>query len=109
MQGRCDKHLFEAAEDRCGRCGYEFCGECLVYSFGLKKPPLCIPCAVVAAGIRSNAAPPEADARERKQLRKERRSAFRRTRRASTPMPELDAFPDDDLSDEVAPSMPVNY
>jgi len=109
MQGRCDKHLFEAAEDRCGRCGYEFCGECLVYSFGLKKPPLCIPCAVVAAGIRSNAAPPEADARERKQLRKERRSAFRRTRRASTPTPDFEALPDDDLSGEPAPSLPVNY
>ena len=77
-----------------------------MYSFGLKKPPLCIPCAVVAAGIRSNAAPPEADARERKQLRKERRSAFRRTRRSA---PELDAPPDDDRSDETAPSMPVNY
>jgi len=81
MQGRCDKHLFEAAEDQCGRCGYEFCGECLVYAFGLKKPPLCIPCAVVAAGIRSNAAPtPVLDARQRKQLRKERRSVCRTER-----------------------------
>src|SRR5437868_12721528 len=65
MQGRCDKHLFEAAEDMCGKCGYEFCGECLVYAFGAKKPPFCIPCAVAAAGIRSNAGiRPMADARE---------------------------------------------
>ena len=108
MQGRCDKHLFESAEDRCGRCGYEFCGECLVYSFGLKKPPLCIPCAVVAAGIRSNAAPPIADSRERKQLRKERRSAFRRGR-VGLSTPELDALPVDDLPVDAAPILPVNY
>ena len=82
MQGRCDKHLFEGAEDRCGKCGYEFCGECLVYSFGAKKPPFCIPCAVAAAGIRSNAGiRPMADARELKALRKERRSAARKQRR----------------------------
>ena len=109
MQGRCDKHLFESAEDRCGRCGFEFCGECLVYSFGLKKPPLCIPCAVVAAGIRSNAAPPEAHPRERKQLRKERRSAFRRGHRVGLSTPQLDALPEGDLSDDAAPILPVNY
>jgi hypothetical protein len=108
MQGRCDKHLFEAAEDQCGRCGYEFCGECLVYAFGLKKPPLCIPCAVVAAGIRSNAAPPVLDARQRKQLRKERRSAVRRGHRVGLSTPQLEALPDDDLSDDAAPILPVN-
>ena len=60
----------------------EFCGECLVYSFGPKKPPFCIPCAVAAAGIRTNAGNrPVVDARELKQLHKERRSAFRRMRR----------------------------
>lgn len=110
MQGRCEKHLFEAAEDRCGRCGLEFCGECLVYSFGLKKPPLCIPCAVVAAGIRSNAAPPPVDARARKQLRKERSSAFRRRRGAvESATPEVDTPPADDLSVDDAPILPVNY
>jgi hypothetical protein len=82
MQGRCDKHLFEGAEDRCGKCGYEFCGECLVYSFGPKKPPFCIPCAVAAAGIRTNAGiRPMADQRQLKQLKKERRSALRRAKR----------------------------
>jgi hypothetical protein len=82
MQGRCDKHLFEAAEDQCGKCGYEFCADCLVYSFGAKKPPFCIPCAVAAAGVRSTAGNrPMADARELRTLKKERRSAFRRARR----------------------------
>jgi hypothetical protein len=113
MQGRCDKHLFEGAEDRCGRCGYEFCGECLVYAFGAKKPPYCIPCAVAAAGIRSNAGVrPMADARELKALRKERRSAARKQRRDGTPAPaplpslapSLDGGPSGP-----APAIPSNY
>ena len=111
MQGRCDKHLFEGAEDRCGKCGYEFCGECLVYSFGAKKPPFCIPCAVAAAGIRSNAGiRPMADARELKALRKERRSAARKQRREGTPDPVLDELPTFEPSVmPPSPVLPANY
>jgi hypothetical protein len=107
MQGRCDKHLFEGAEDRCGKCGYEFCGECLVYSFGAKKPPFCIPCAVAAAGIRSNAGiRPMADARELKALRKERRSAARKQRRDGTPEAEHEVLPSLAPNMDGGPSMP---
>ena len=82
MQGRCEKHLFEAAEDTCGKCGHDFCGECLVYAFGPKKPPLCIPCAVAAAGIRANAGNrPAAPTKDLKRMQKERVSAFRRFQR----------------------------
>ena len=116
MQGRCDKHLFEGAEDRCGKCGYEFCGECLVYAFGAKKPPFCIPCAVAAAGIRSNAGiRPMADARELKALRKERRSAARKQRRDGTVEPTLDdVLPSlapamDAISSAPSPVLPANY
>jgi hypothetical protein len=114
MQGRCDKHLFEAAEDRCGKCGYEFCGECLVYSFGAKKPPYCIACAVAAAGIRSNAGlRPIADARELKALRKERRSQARKARRQpALPEAPLDSVPAiDDFGSTAIPSpvLPANY
>jgi hypothetical protein len=116
MQGRCDKHLFEAAEDVCGKCGYEFCGECLVYSFGAKKPPFCIPCAVAAAGIRSNAGVrPIADARQLKALRKERRSAERKARRERViPEPPMEALPDFDSmpglpSSAPSPVLPANY
>ncbi|MGI9578485.1 MAG: hypothetical protein ACR2OH_09820 [Microthrixaceae bacterium] len=35
----------------CGRCGHEFCRECVVFPFGLKKPPLCIACALEAGGV----------------------------------------------------------
>lgn len=56
MEGRCAKHQFEAAEDTCRACGRDFCAECLVYSFGPKKPPYCIACALTAAGVRTTAA-----------------------------------------------------
>lgn len=39
----------------CRHCGDWFCSECLVYSFGPKKPPFCVGCALAAAGVRSNA------------------------------------------------------
>lgn len=82
MQGRCDKHLFDPAEDRCGTCGGEFCAECLVYAFGPKKPPFCIPCAVVAAGIRKTAAGATLTRRDAKRLERERRSALKQARKA---------------------------
>jgi hypothetical protein len=98
MQGRCDKHLFEAAEDRCGRCGFEFCGECLVYSFGAKRPPFCIPCAVAAAGIRSSAGGRPASPREMKAMRRERR----KQRRA--PAPAQDTFDADEVASFESPA-----
>ncbi len=36
----------------CGRCGHEFCPECVVFPFGLAKAPLCISCALEAGGVR---------------------------------------------------------
>lgn len=73
MEGRCDRHQFDRSVDRCGRCGGEFCGTCIVYSFGPKKPPFCLPCAVTAAGVRTKAARgPALSRKERKQLERER-------------------------------------
>jgi hypothetical protein len=73
MEGRCERHQFDRAVDRCGRCGGEFCSTCVVYSFGPKKPPFCLPCAVTAAGVRSKAAVvPALSRKERKRLAKER-------------------------------------
>ncbi len=53
---RCAKHPFEAAVENCRECGHRYCGECLVYSFGPKKPPFCVQCALAAAGVRRGAA-----------------------------------------------------
>lgn len=36
----------------CGRCGHEFCTECVLFPFGLSKAPMCISCALEAGGIR---------------------------------------------------------
>jgi len=36
----------------CGRCGHEFCRECVVFPAGIDKMPICITCALEAGGIR---------------------------------------------------------
>lgn len=73
MDGRCERHQFDRAVDRCGRCGGEFCSTCVVYSFGPKKPPFCLPCAVTAAGVRNKAARgPALSRKDRKELAKQR-------------------------------------
>ena len=76
MEGRCAKHQFEAAEDTCRSCGNEFCGECLVYAFGPKKPPYCIACALTAAGVRTNAA--NSPTKSKKELKQEARARQQR-------------------------------
>ena len=53
---KCDKHLFEDARGMCRGCRRPFCDDCLVYTQGSGRPPLCIPCALTAAGVRSTAA-----------------------------------------------------
>jgi hypothetical protein len=96
--------LFEGAEDRCGKCGFEYCGECLVYAFGPKKPPLCIPCAVAAAGIRAAAGNRPAYAKgEMKRFQKERASAFKRFRRERAVPPGVEP----DLPAAPAPIVPI--
>ena len=62
----CEKHPHEPGVALCGRCGAPWCGACLVYSFGPKKPPFCMSCAMFAGGVRSSA--PRA-AMPRKQLK----------------------------------------
>jgi hypothetical protein len=71
----CEKHTFEVAEGLCRRCGHEFCGRCLVYSFGPKKPPFCVSCAILAAGVRSTAGiAPRTSGRElKRELRAQRK------------------------------------
>lgn len=48
----CVRHPMAVSEHVCGRCGHEFCPECVVFPFGLAKPPMCISCALEAGGIR---------------------------------------------------------
>lgn len=101
MDGRCIKHPFETAESACRNCGNDFCNECLVYAFGPDKPPYCVPCALAAAGVRSNAATaPAMSRREIRRREKERKKADKAARR--TPAP-----PAVQLADDAAPPPPV--
>ena len=77
MEGRCERHLFDRAIDLCGRCGGEYCTDCLVYPFGASKPPFCLPCAVARGGVRSNAPTYQAlSGRKLRQLQKHRKQAL---------------------------------
>lgn len=48
----CNRHPFILSENLCGRCGREFCRECLVSPRG-QKLPLCVDCAVARSGVRT--------------------------------------------------------
>jgi hypothetical protein len=50
---RCDKHMFDDATGMCRSCRRPYCADCLVYTHGAKRAPLCVPCALSAAGVRS--------------------------------------------------------
>ena len=71
MLESCGKHPHEMGVALCRRCGHSWCSTCLVYSFGPKKPPFCMSCAMVAGGVRSSAALP---AMPRKQLKAQMRA-----------------------------------
>ena len=58
MLESCEKHPHEMGVALCRRCGHSWCSTCLVYSFGPKKPPFCMSCAMFAGGVRTNAAAP---------------------------------------------------
>ena len=71
MDARCAKHQFEGADNFCRQCGHPFCVRCLVYPFGERKPPYCIPCALVASGVRSGGRKaPRASRKERRAQKK---------------------------------------
>jgi hypothetical protein len=94
MEGRCERHLFDQAVDLCGVCGGEYCNDCLVYSFGPKKPPFCLPCAVQRAGVRSNAANYKPmSTRQQRKLAKERAHAARAETKQLRAQPAPEAFP----------------
>lgn len=50
---RCEKHPFEPGEVECRDCQAAFCSECVVFPDGRNSRPLCIACALTAAGVHS--------------------------------------------------------
>ena len=51
VAGHCTTHSLVNAEGECGTCKQVFCGKCIVRPPG--RGPLCLDCAMVAAGIRT--------------------------------------------------------
>jgi len=52
----CEAHPFDPATGTCAECRRRYCASCLVYPHGRRQHPLCIPCALTAAGVRLTAA-----------------------------------------------------
>jgi hypothetical protein len=84
----CIRHYEEPFVANCRACGSSFCGRCLVFSFGPRKPPYCVGCALTASGVRNNSKkvvvaaaappPPKAD----RSTRREKRARHKAMRRA---------------------------
>lgn len=49
----CIRHFEEPVAGICRTCQNPFCDRCLVFSFGTKKPPYCVGCALTASGVRN--------------------------------------------------------
>jgi hypothetical protein len=94
LEERCAKHQFEAAEGVCRTCGYDFCGECLVFSFGPNKPPYCLACALTASGVRSNAANPPLRTKREIKLRHKEWMQTREAGHRIAPRVEISPFDD---------------
>ena len=68
MTPHCHRHTWDIAEATCRECKMGFCESCLVYVGG-SDAPLCVPCALAIAGVRSS--------RQAKPSRRHRRALSR--------------------------------
>ena len=104
----CVRHYEEPVTAHCRTCQRPYCGRCLVYSFGPKKPPFCVGCALSASGVRNTSVSPMAPVQhaapdrriERAQKRAEKtaakaeaRAIKRAGKRHGEPVIETGAFP----------------
>ncbi|MGB6058949.1 MAG: hypothetical protein WBF71_11870 [Microthrixaceae bacterium] len=80
MSNSCVKHPMTFGTQICGECGHHFCEECVVFPFGLKKPPVCISCALELGGVSSR---PSGRPKLSRQSIRERRSAQRKAQKAA--------------------------
>jgi hypothetical protein len=98
MLESCSKHPHEMGVALCRRCGGSWCSSCLVYSFGPKKPPYCMSCAMVAGGVRTSSALPAMPKRQLKAqmraLKAEAKAEAKAAARAEAPEAEREASPE---------------
>ncbi|MGB3411879.1 MAG: hypothetical protein WBA45_11850 [Microthrixaceae bacterium] len=80
MSNSCVKHPMTFGTQICGECGHHFCEECVVFPFGVKKPPVCISCALELGGVSSR---PSGRPKLSRQSIRERRSAQRKAQKAA--------------------------
>ena len=87
MLESCSKHPHEMGVALCRRCGQSWCSNCLVYSFGPKKPPFCMSCAMVAGGVRTNATLPAMPRRQLKAQMRAQKAAAKAAAKDATAEP----------------------
>lgn len=66
MTDNCHRHTWEIAQAACNNCRLSYCESCLFYLKAKSDQPMCVPCALATAGVRS--------ARQPKVSRKHRRA-----------------------------------
>jgi hypothetical protein len=98
MAARCTKHSFEVAVAQCRSCGEPFCDDCLVYTYGPSSPPFCVPCALVAAGVR------RVSGAEKKAMKAARHKKVELDPTARSPMTMSVGYDGSDVDDAPAPS-----
>ena len=72
----CHRHTWDIAEAACRACKHSYCESCLVYA-GRSEEPICVPCALSIAGVRTS--------RQPRVGRKQRRAIEREARAAAVP------------------------
>lgn len=109
----CIKHPHEHGVSHCGRCGGSWCADCLVHAYGPKKAPLCMSCAMFAAGVRTHADRPALGRRELKALAKQAKAAAKGGEPSTAPAPSAPApsapAASDAVDDITAPDRPVDW
>lgn len=101
----CIKHPHEHGVSHCARCGGSWCADCLVHAYGPTKPPLCLSCAMFAAGVRTQADRPALGRRELKALAKQAKAAAK----AGGPVPPAAPPATQPEPDVVAPEGRVDW
>ena len=87
MLESCSKHPHEKGVALCRRCGHGWCGTCLVYAFGPKKPPYCLGCAMLAGGVKSTAAMPPMPKRQLKAQMRAMKAQAKAAAKGAPPAP----------------------
>ena len=113
MLDSCGKHTHEMGVALCRRCGGSWCSSCLVYSFGPKKPPYCMSCAMVAGGVRSSSSLPAMPKRQLKAqmraLKAETKAQAKAAARAESPEQHPEESPETEVSPETERELAEAY